>query len=535
MEVSVRNLSFIPILLAFILLNPLLRAHANVLGDMQTFAPNSDGLDFVTVHTSRPLTQGYFALGGHFTYAKDHLVVFSDLNTQKRYDYHHELVEFDVDFAYGLTDKISAFFAAPTLLYQHSEAGQAQHVGISKGVHTYRPGLKWTLGGGPYEFAVVASIDIINADNSPYTGVTKSNIYNLEFAKTFFSRGKVAYGVNVGYRWRTPSAMPADAAMFPLDDQVTFSVGRSGPLFATSRWVLEGIFSLPVDKAPYKNTVDASSIDILLGFKHRLMRNLNFDWGGTIEPGIDTQSPRYRAFIGLVYYFNPGWTSNQDRANPPPPVPPAANLTAEAAADEAAATASSALFLAPENSTVWEGMLVRYQVRGGEPPYRFTLIAGSGRLNTHELYYHAPLQPENAVIQVTDSAGKTKTAYVTVKTPPRPSETIRMKNLNFIFDTDILVESSKKEINRIVNIFRRKQVRQIIVEGHTDNKGSNEYNEILSEKRAQTVRRYLIQGLGLTEEQVSAIGFGEARPIDTNATAKGRLQNRRVDLKVYYN
>ncbi len=504
---------------------------------MQTFAPNSDGLDFITVHTSRPLTQGYFALGGHFTYAKDHLVVFSDLNTQKRYDYHHELVEFDVDIAYGLTDKISAFFAAPTLLYQRSAAGQTEHVGISKGVHTYRPGLKWTLGSGPYEFAVLASIDIINAANSPYTGVTKSNIYNLELAKTFSLRGKVTYGINAGYRWRTPTEMPSDAAMFPLHDQVTFSFGRSAPLFEKSRWVLEGIFSLPVNKSPYKNTVDASSADILLGFKHRLMRNLNLDWGGTFEPGVDTQSPRYRAFVGLVYYFNPGWGSNQDRVNPPPPVPPAANgaAEAEAAQDEAAATASSTLTLTPENSTVWEGMFVRYQVHGGEPPYRFILIAGSGRLNAHDLYYKAPLQAENAVIQVTDSSGKSKSANVSVKTPPHPNETIHMRNLNFIFDTDILIEASKAEIERIVNVFRKKRVSSIIVEGHTDNKGSNEYNEVLSEKRAQTVRRYLIRGLNLTEDQVSAIGFGEARPIDTNATAKGRLQNRRVDLKVYYN
>ncbi len=503
---------------------------------METFAPNSDGLDFITVHTSRPLNKGYFALGGHFSYARDHLVVFKDFTTQDRYNYHHHLVEFDTNIAYALTDNLAVFFAAPTLLYQKSDAGQSEHVDVSTGVHTYRPGMKWSLGNGPYQFAVIASIDIINATNSPYTGVTTSNIYNLEFAKTFNARGKVNYGFNVGYRWRDPSEIPLDAHMFPLNDQVTFSLGRSGPIFEKSRWVLEGIFSLPVDKAPYKRTQDASSMDILLGLKHRLRRNLNLDWGGTIEPGIDTQSPRYRVFAGLVYYFNPGWSSNKDRETPPPVTAPASGAASEEAEnDEAAATASSPLSLTPEESTVWEGTVVRFKVQGGEMPYRLSVMTGSGRLSNKEFYYRAPLQPETAQIQVTDSRGTSKSAYVYVKTPPSPNETIHIKNLNFIFDTDILVESSKKEVARIVNVFRKKTVSLIIVEGHTDNKGSDEYNEILSEKRAQAVKRYLMRFLDLPDEKISAIGFGEARPIATNKTAAGRLTNRRVDLKVYYN
>ncbi len=514
-----------------------LNAHANVLGDMQTFAPNSDGLDFVTVHTSRPLTKGFFALGGHFSFAKDHLTVFKDMTTQEKYDYRDQLVEFDLDVAYALTDKLSVFFAAPTLLYQEAESGQDVDVNISKGVHTYRPGFKWTFGSGWRELAVIGSIDINNVTNSPYTGVDAEPIYNLEFAKTFRRAQAVNYGFNLGYRWHNPTAMPEDANMFPLDDQFTFSAGRSAPFLEKSRWVLEGIASLPMDKHPYKDTMHASSFDILVGFKHRLMRNLNFDWGGTVEPLVDSLSPRYRVFVGLVYCFSPGWSSNQDRETVPPPVAAAPiNERAEEEAESEARkdSAFDPLVVSPELAEVFEGSLVRYEVSGGVGPYDYRLIEGKGRINVGGAYYRAPLFPETARIEISDTTGLVKVVKVIVRTAPKPNETIRIKNLNFKFNTDILVPQSEVEIDRLVKVFQKKKVSRIIVEGHTDSKGSDEYNMELSEKRAQAVRRIFIRDLGLDKDQVNAIGFGEERPIASNATEKGRLQNRRVDLKVYY-
>lgn len=506
-------------------------AQANVLGDMQTFAPSTDGLDFITVHTSRPLNKGFFAFGGHFSYARNHLLVFKDLNTQEKYDYKHRLGEFDFDMAYALTDKFSLTFAAPNLIYDDSDSGQPVVVEVTKGTHTYRPGFKWTL--PVWNLAFLTSIDFMNVTDNPYTGQDDHPIYNFEFAKTLRARNTVAYGLNLGYRFRSPSDRPATGRMFPLDDQITFSMGRSAPFIQKSRWVLEGIFSLPVDKKPYKEGKDASSIDVLLGFKHRLMKNLNLDWGGTFEPFVETLSPEYRVFAGLVYYFNPGWTdSNRDATPPPVPTP----LPEEK--DDSQTEAKSALFepleVTPMTAEVFEGSTVHYKVKGGVGPYTFRIIKGDGRVNAAKATYRTPLHPEVAEIEIGDSNHQTVIVIVVVKTPPKPNETIRIKNLNFIFDTDILVKSSRKEISRIVDLFSKKQVSRIIVEGHTDSKGSDDYNQELSERRAETVRRLLIEGLNLKDDQVNAIGFGEARPIATNNTEKGRLMNRRVDLKVYY-
>jgi outer membrane protein OmpA-like peptidoglycan-associated protein len=73
----------------------------------------------------------------------------------------------------------------------------------------------------------------------------------------------------------------------------------------------------------------------------------------------------------------------------------------------------------------------------------------------------------------------------------------------------------------------------ISVEGHTDANGSESANLILSQDRADAVKQYLVQHLGLDPEKVSSIGYGEARPVATNETAQGRARNRRIDLVIH--
>ena len=69
----------------------------------------------------------------------------------------------------------------------------------------------------------------------------------------------------------------------------------------------------------------------------------------------------------------------------------------------------------------------------------------------------------------------------------------------------------------------------ILAVGHTDRIGSDAYNQKLSQRRAESVRQYLI-GKGLPASRLDAIGKGESNPIADNATAEGRAQNRRVLL-----
>jgi len=72
---------------------------------------------------------------------------------------------------------------------------------------------------------------------------------------------------------------------------------------------------------------------------------------------------------------------------------------------------------------------------------------------------------------------------------------------------------------------------RIAVEGHTDNVGTDLYNEKLSVRRAEAVFRYLVNH-GIAPERMEVIGYGESRPVTENDSESGRAQNRRVELRV---
>jgi OOP family OmpA-OmpF porin len=73
---------------------------------------------------------------------------------------------------------------------------------------------------------------------------------------------------------------------------------------------------------------------------------------------------------------------------------------------------------------------------------------------------------------------------------------------------------------------------QVVVEGHTDSMGDETSNQILSQQRADAIRQYLLANSTLIPANVSAVGYGEARPVANNETEAGRTLNRRVDVVV---
>ncbi|MEO0814306.1 MAG: OmpA family protein, partial [Myxococcota bacterium] len=75
------------------------------------------------------------------------------------------------------------------------------------------------------------------------------------------------------------------------------------------------------------------------------------------------------------------------------------------------------------------------------------------------------------------------------------------------------------------------QIERIRVEGHTDSRGSAAGNKRLSQARAEAVVAYLVKA-GVAAERLEAVGFGEEKPIDSNATSKGREANRRVEIVI---
>jgi len=109
--------------------------------------------------------------------------------------------------------------------------------------------------------------------------------------------------------------------------------------------------------------------------------------------------------------------------------------------------------------------------------------------------------------------------------------TVRLKNIYFDFDKTTLKSESFVELDKVVDFLKRNPSVEIEIAGHTDSKGSDDYNENLSQGRSQSVVDYLMSQ-GIESYRLSAHGYGESKPIDSNDTEEGRANNRRVEFTV---
>ncbi len=88
------------------------------------------------------------------------------------------------------------------------------------------------------------------------------------------------------------------------------------------------------------------------------------------------------------------------------------------------------------------------------------------------------------------------------------------------------------EIAKVGDFMNKYTETTAVIEGHTDNIGGKTYNEKLSQRRAESVRKYLIEKFGIAASRLSAKGYGFSRPIADNATPEGRQKNRRIEASI---
>jgi OmpA-OmpF porin, OOP family len=94
-----------------------------------------------------------------------------------------------------------------------------------------------------------------------------------------------------------------------------------------------------------------------------------------------------------------------------------------------------------------------------------------------------------------------------------------------------ILPASFKLLNDVSQVLKDYPDMRVSVEGHTDSQGGDEYNQTLSENRANSVREYLA-GQGIAPERLRSVGYGESKPIASNRTARGREANRRVEFRI---
>lgn len=110
-------------------------------------------------------------------------------------------------------------------------------------------------------------------------------------------------------------------------------------------------------------------------------------------------------------------------------------------------------------------------------------------------------------------------------------EVIRLPGVNFETNSDRLLPGAENVLRDAVATLRQNADLVVEVAGHTDSDGAAAYNASLSERRATTVRDYLVAG-GVDAGNLTVRGYGEERPIADNASATGKAENRRVELRI---
>jgi OOP family OmpA-OmpF porin len=110
------------------------------------------------------------------------------------------------------------------------------------------------------------------------------------------------------------------------------------------------------------------------------------------------------------------------------------------------------------------------------------------------------------------------------------SEVVIFRSIYFDFDKSNIKSEFIPVLDEGVAVSKSKPNQQVILEGHTDSVGSVEYNQALSERRANSVKAYFVKK-GIAADRVTTVGYGKSRPRADNATDEGRRLNRRVEIK----
>jgi peptidoglycan-associated lipoprotein len=106
-----------------------------------------------------------------------------------------------------------------------------------------------------------------------------------------------------------------------------------------------------------------------------------------------------------------------------------------------------------------------------------------------------------------------------------------LSRINFAYNQFTLDDASRQILEKNAAYLKAKATEKVVIEGHCDDRGSDEYNLALGERRAMAAKSYLVS-LGIPAERLTTISYGEEQPLVTAANEEGWAQNRRAEFKV---
>jgi len=104
--------------------------------------------------------------------------------------------------------------------------------------------------------------------------------------------------------------------------------------------------------------------------------------------------------------------------------------------------------------------------------------------------------------------------------------------LLFAYDSDVIQSAARANLTELANSLKKYPESQLLIVGHTDDTGSDSYNQGLSQRRSDAAATFL-QSQGIARSRIQTSGKGESEPVATNESDAGRQQNRRVEVAIY--
>jgi outer membrane protein OmpA-like peptidoglycan-associated protein len=188
-----------------------------------------------------------------------------------------------------------------------------------------------------------------------------------------------------------------------------------------------------------------------------------------------------------------------------------------------------------ETDIVWENIDSRQQVgnlRSDPQTGNYFIVLPIGK--NYGYYAEKPgYYPTSKNINLKDNTNLTnvKEDIVLLSKKELINKEVRINNLFFEYDKYELSPKSYLELDRLIEILKDFPDNKVEISGHTDNQGTDSYNNKLSQQRAQSVVDYLISK-GLPAGKFIAKGYGKSKPVASNDTEDGRALNRRVEFKI---
>ncbi len=285
-------------------------AKANLVGvGTQNFNPVTDGLDFVTVHSSKTLKPGVFNFGAFLNYGVNTLP-YVDTGVQSRTELNDSLTSSDLSVGVGILKNLSIGMSLPAVLNQTVERRAGVRGDFSaNGSTEIRFNTKYRfVGEDKGGLAAVGSLNLQRTQNDPFAGQNAGPTYNLELVYDRELNRRVTAAVNIGYRLRDPGTPIAGTLIEPMRDQWIASAAASYLIEESDTKVIAEVFAaFPAQEQGINPTRNLTSAELLLGLKQDVSQTLALHIGGGTELIQGVSSPDWRVYTGLNYTFGPVW------------------------------------------------------------------------------------------------------------------------------------------------------------------------------------------------------------------------------------